>query len=177
MGWVTTNLGRDPKLAEIAATAATETAMQGQGFNNAAAAARLAWADAANRGTSNRPAPTVQWEKLAVGAWIWLTLAWLWPITPVILNRAATHEIAWPEFVASMAFMDVFAIPVFAILAIVFGHVARHRIKRTGDRGAAIALVALILGYLTLLGSPISIVGFIVGADVIPPIAGGFGSA
>jgi hypothetical protein len=49
VGWVTTNLGRDTRLAEIAATAATDAAELGQGFNNAAEAARIAWADAAKR--------------------------------------------------------------------------------------------------------------------------------
>lgn len=47
--WVTTNLGRDTRLAEIAATAATDAAKLGRGFNNSAEAARIAWADAAKR--------------------------------------------------------------------------------------------------------------------------------
>ena len=51
--WVTTNLGRDIRLAEIATLAATDAAEQGQGFNKAEEAARTAWADAANR-YSNR---------------------------------------------------------------------------------------------------------------------------
>jgi hypothetical protein len=46
LGWVTTNVGRDPKLAEIAASAAADAAEQGRGFNSAADAARTAWADA-----------------------------------------------------------------------------------------------------------------------------------
>jgi uncharacterized RDD family membrane protein YckC len=54
--WVTTNLGRDSKLAAIAATAATDAAEQGRGFNNAAEAARMAWAGAAGR-YSNAPQP------------------------------------------------------------------------------------------------------------------------
>jgi hypothetical protein len=49
LGWVTTNLGRDARLAEIAASAATDAAGQGRGFNNATEAARIAWADAAKR--------------------------------------------------------------------------------------------------------------------------------
>jgi uncharacterized RDD family membrane protein YckC len=52
--WVSTNLGRDSKLAGIAATAATDAAEQGRGFNNAAEVARMAWANAANR-YSNAP--------------------------------------------------------------------------------------------------------------------------
>ena len=49
VGWVTTKLGRDARLAEIAATAATDAAELGRGFDNAAEAARIAWADAAKR--------------------------------------------------------------------------------------------------------------------------------
>ena len=37
--------------------------------------------------------------------------------------------------------------PVAAIPAIVFGHVARHQIKRTGEQGAGLALAGLILGW------------------------------
>lgn len=51
--WVTTNLGRDTRLAEIAARAATNAAELGQGFNKAEEAARTAWADAAEP-SSNR---------------------------------------------------------------------------------------------------------------------------
>ena len=35
--------------------------------------------------------------------------------------------------------------PVTAIQAIVFGHVARHEIKRTGEQGDGLALAGLIL--------------------------------
>lgn len=41
--WVAANLGRDPRLASIAATAATEAALRGSGFNSAAESARAAW--------------------------------------------------------------------------------------------------------------------------------------
>jgi len=37
---------------------------------------------------------------------------------------------------------------VFWPLGIVFGHVARHRIKRTGERGGGLALAGLIISYL-----------------------------
>ena len=37
-----------------------------------------------------------------------------------------------------------------AIAAIVTGHVARHQIKRSGERGAGMALAGLILGYIGL---------------------------
>jgi Domain of unknown function (DUF1707)/Domain of unknown function (DUF4190) len=37
--------------------------------------------------------------------------------------------------------------PLATIPAIVFGHVARHQIKRTGEQGAGLALAGLILGW------------------------------
>ena len=37
-----------------------------------------------------------------------------------------------------------------SILGIVFGHVARRQIKRTGEGGAGLALAGLIIGYATL---------------------------
>jgi hypothetical protein len=55
MGWVIDHLGRDAKLAEIAASAATDSARAGRGFNHAAEAAREAWTEAASRYTN---APT-----------------------------------------------------------------------------------------------------------------------
>jgi hypothetical protein len=49
LDWVTTTVGHDPRLAEIATSAATDVAELGQGFDNAAGAARTAWAEAAKR--------------------------------------------------------------------------------------------------------------------------------
>ena len=42
--------------------------------------------------------------------------------------------------------------PVAAIPAVVFGHVARQQIKRSGEQGAGLALAGLILGYAVILG-------------------------
>jgi hypothetical protein len=41
--------------------------------------------------------------------------------------------------------------PLTAIPAIVFGHVARHQIKRTGEQGTDLALVGLIIGWATVI--------------------------
>jgi hypothetical protein len=41
--------------------------------------------------------------------------------------------------------------PLTAIPAIVFGHVALHQIKRTGEQGAGLALAGLILGWSTVI--------------------------
>ena len=42
--------------------------------------------------------------------------------------------------------------PVAAIPAVVFGHVARQQIKRSGEPGAGLALAGLILGWAVILG-------------------------
>ena len=42
--------------------------------------------------------------------------------------------------------------PVAAIPAVVFGHVARQQIKRSGEQGAGLALAGLILGWVVILG-------------------------
>jgi hypothetical protein len=42
--------------------------------------------------------------------------------------------------------------PLATIPAIVFGHVARHQIKRTGEQGAGLALAGLMLGWAVILG-------------------------
>ena len=50
--------------------------------------------------------------------------------------------------------------PLTAIPAIVFGHVAVHQIKRTGEQGAGLALAGLILGWATvILGIVLIVVG------------------
>jgi len=55
--------------------------------------------------------------------------------------------------------------PVTAIPAIVFGHVARHQIKRTGEQGAGLALAGLILGWVVvILGIVLIVVGLVVAA-------------
>src|SRR2546430_12771836 len=79
-GWVTTNLGRDARLAEIAASAATDAALHGRGFNSAAEAARTAWADGAKRSSNDQrsmplaqpgaqPGPPPFFPPTAPGVW------------------------------------------------------------------------------------------------------------
>jgi hypothetical protein len=46
-----------------------------------------------------------------------------------------------------MAIMSLVSIFIFGPLAVIFGHVARHQIRRTGESGAGIALGSLIIGY------------------------------
>jgi Domain of unknown function (DUF1707)/Domain of unknown function (DUF4190) len=55
--------------------------------------------------------------------------------------------------------------PVSTIPAIVFGHVARHQIKRTGEQGAGLALAGLILGWAAvILGLILLVVGLSIAA-------------
>jgi len=49
--------------------------------------------------------------------------------------------------------------PLAAIPAIVFGHLARHQIKRTGEQGAGLAITGLILGWAAVILGILLIVG------------------
>jgi len=53
-----------------------------------------------------------------------------------------------PRRMNSMAIMALVSVFVFGPLAVIFGHVARGQIRRTGEEGAGIALGSLIIGYL-----------------------------
>ena len=74
-------------------------------------------------------------------------------VTPV----AKTNQLAMASLACGLA-QFVFG-PVAAIPAIVFGHVARHQIKRTGEQGADLALAGLILGWAALILVIVLIVG------------------
>ncbi len=66
-------------------------------------------------------------------------------VTPV----ARTNGLAIASLACALA-QFVFG-PLTAIPAIVFGHMARHQIKRTGEQGAGLALAGLILGWATVI--------------------------
>ncbi len=74
-------------------------------------------------------------------------------VTPV----AKTNQLAMASLACGLA-QFVFG-PVVAIPAIVFGHVARHQIKRTGEQGADLALAGLILGWAAVILVIVLIVG------------------
>ena len=74
-------------------------------------------------------------------------------VTPV----AKTNQLAIASLACGLA-QFVFG-PVVAIPAIMFGHVARHQIKRTGEQGADLALAGLILGWAALILVIVLIVG------------------
>ena len=56
--------------------------------------------------------------------------------------------------------------PLAAIPAIVFGHVARQQIKRTGEQGAGLALAGLILGWATVILGIVLILGLAMSAGM-----------
>jgi len=66
-------------------------------------------------------------------------------VTPV----AKTNGLAIASLACGLA-QFVFG-PLATIPAIVFGHMARHQIKRTGEQGAGLALAGLILGWATVI--------------------------
>ena len=66
-------------------------------------------------------------------------------MTPV----AKTNGLALASLACGFA-QFLFGPPV-AIPAIVFGHVARRQIKRTGEQGAGLALAGLVLGWATVI--------------------------
>jgi hypothetical protein len=91
--WVTTNLGHDNRLVEVAVIAATDAAEQGQGFNKAEEAARTAWAEAANRYSNRGVLPRRQSHlvrNISIGC-----------LVCVLLLGAGAAVVLW--FAASMA--------------------------------------------------------------------------
>ena len=165
LSWVTANLGGDSRLVGIAAAAATEASLLGQGFNRAAEAARLAWADAAKPPAVARSEIDNRREGSAYVAWIALTLTWLLPIFVAVFNNAA--NVAFDSRF-SLALLNMILIPVGAAIAIAVGHSARAKIKHTVRRGGGVALSAVIFGYMTLIGSPISVAGLFIANGAFP---------
>lgn len=57
----------------------------------------------------------------------------------------------------------------FGVLPVIFGHVALGQIRRSGDRGATLAIVGLVLGYLVLAAAVIGI-GLVIAVAVGIPV-------
>jgi len=165
LDWVTANLGRDSELAVIAATAATDAAERGRGFNGAIESAKTAWNEAARLEVEREQSTewaTIDHDRTEPRAVIALASAlavWPWPILTVVLLVAGRLGLSVDTIVFGswMAIVDVGTIPAFSLVAVVFGHWARRRIKRFGLRGGSYSTAGLTLGYVTLLGSPVLI--------------------
>ncbi|WP_061000173.1 DUF4190 domain-containing protein [Mycobacterium sp. SMC-16] len=69
---------------------------------------------------------------------------------PVTANHMATATTAFNPKTNTMAIVALVLGVVFPLAAIPFGHVARSQIRRTGEQGGWMAIVGLILGYLTV---------------------------
>jgi DUF1707 SHOCT-like domain/Domain of unknown function (DUF4190) len=83
--------------------------------------------------------------------------------TTVVTPVAKTNALAMASLACGLA-QFVFG-PVTAIPAIVFGHVARHQIKRTGEQGAGLALAGLILGWAVVILA-IVLIGLVIAAGM-----------
>jgi hypothetical protein len=83
----------------------------------------------------------------------------------VVPAAAKTNGLAMASLACGLA---QFAFgPLATIPAIVFGHVARHQIKRTGEQGAGLALAGLILGWAAvILGILLRILGVAMSAGM-----------
>jgi len=66
-----------------------------------------------------------------------------------VTSVAKTNGLALASLACGLAQLSLG--PAVAIPAIVFGHVARRQIKRTGEQGAGLALAGLILGWTTMI--------------------------
>src|SRR5580693_3549264 len=71
------------------------------------------------------------------------------PRATAVTSVATTSGLALASLACGLA-QFIFGPPV-AIPAIVFGHLARRQIKRTGEQGAGLALAGLILGWATVI--------------------------
>jgi uncharacterized membrane protein len=78
------------------------------------------------------------------------------PVRPV----TTTNGLAVASLACGLA-QFVFG-PLPTIPAIVFGHVARHQIRRTGEQGAGMALAGLLLGWAAVIFGIIAIAGLAV---------------
>ena len=83
----------------------------------------------------------------------------------VLTQVAGTNGLAVASLACGLA-QFVFG-PLATIPAIVFGHMARHQIKRTGEQGAGLALAGLILGWAAvILGIIVIVIGLGIAAGM-----------
>jgi hypothetical protein len=157
--WVTTNLGRDDRLAGVAAKAATDVAQLGKGFNVAAKAATAAWNEAASANWAEKGRATRTEGRAALACTFGIAL-WLWPSVTAMLLIAGQPDNTGPVVGvgAGMLIAGLAAVPVFFLGAIVCGHWAIARIQRSGLRGQGYAIVGLVLGYAAL---PVALLGIV----------------
>jgi hypothetical protein len=73
------------------------------------------------------------------------------PAAPAYTPQARGHYNPWAIVSVSFAASTVLGSWCFGgLVAVITGHVARHQIKTSGEAGANLALVGLIVGYLSI---------------------------
>ena len=73
------------------------------------------------------------------------------PAAPAYAPEASGHYNPWAIVSVSFAASTVLGSWCFGgLVAVITGHVARHQIKTSGEAGANLALVGLIVGYLSI---------------------------
>ena len=77
--------------------------------------------------------------------------------SPPVVQPKGTNGLAIASLACGIAQFMLGPLP--TIPAIVFGHVARHQIKRTGEDGAGLALAGLILGWAAIVLGVLIVVG------------------
>ena len=70
---------------------------------------------------------------------------------PVFAHQASGHYNPWAIVSVSFAASTVLGSWCFGgLIAVITGHVARHQIKTSGEAGGNLALIGLIVGYLSI---------------------------
>ena len=77
--------------------------------------------------------------------------------TPPVVRPSGTNGLAVASLACGIAQFMLGPLP--TIPAIVFGHVARHQIRRTGEDGAGLALAGLILGWAAVVFGVLAVLG------------------
>jgi len=78
--------------------------------------------------------------------------------SPPVVRPRGTNGFAIASLTCGIAQFMLGPLP--TIPAIVFGHVARHQIKRSGEDGAGLALAGLILGWAAIVLGVLIVAGF-----------------
>jgi hypothetical protein len=94
----------------------------------------------------------------------------LWPV-PMYQPPATTNSLARASLVLGVA--EFFTMGLTAIPAIICGHMAKHEMRQTGQRGDGLATSGLVLGYMAVIFWGILIALSIVGAVISASGTGG----
>lgn len=78
---------------------------------------------------------------------------------------ASTQHLPPYNVLSIIAFVTAFVLP--GIVPVVLGHLARGHIRHSGERGASLALAALILGYLTIAFTVLGVIGLVMYTSAI----------